>query len=337
MYNIAIVDGHSDYPVQMFRERLEGKQHVIENKHLPLCTKGGVVMEVATVGGDFSNGLWNGRDPETVLRTLEYVHQEVLESSGSLKLVLNKRDLKMVGERGTLSMMLNLEGATCLASDLNFLEKYYRLGVRAMSLTHNNKNIFADGCAEISGNGLSILGRNLIKEINQYNIILDLVHINERGFFQALDLAERPPVVSHSNARKVCRSFRNLTDSQLKGLAERGGVVGLNCVGFMIDNAFEKQTVGRLLEHLDYIVELTGIDHVGFGPDYVDYMMDFTKVNLAGSRLFTGELQHAIGAKDISAMQKFVEGLINRGYKEEEIEKIMSRNFLRVYMEGLPE
>jgi len=337
MNTIVVVDGHSDYPVQMFRERQKGKQRIIERKHLPSCTRGGVVMEVVTVGGDFENSAWDGKNPRTVLKTLDYIHQEVAESPDYLRLVLKKRDLIKVGETGTLSMMLNLEGATCVTRDLSFLQNYYHLGVRSMSLTHNNRNIFADGCAETSGGGLSYLGKRLIKEINKYGMILDLVHINEPSFFQALDLSQCPIVVSHSNAKKICNSFRNLTDGQLKALADRGGVVGLNCLGFLIDDSFENQTVNRLLDHLDYIVELIGIDHVGFGPDYINYMMDLVMENLKGSTLFTGELQYAIGARNISFMQSIVTGLLLRGYKEEDIRKIMEQNFLRVYREGLPE
>jgi len=337
MNNIAVVDGHSDYPIQVFRERQRGKKRVIERKHLPSCTKGGVVMEVVTVGGDFANSEWDGRNPDTVLKTLDYIHQEVAESPDFLRLVLRKSDLLKVGETGTLSMMLNLEGASCVTSDFSFLQTYYRLGVRAISLTHNNRNIFADGCAEKSGNGLSYLGKRLIKEINKYNMVLDLVHINKRSFFQALDLTERPVVVSHSNAKKICNSFRNLTDDQLKALADRGGVVGLNCLGFLIDDSFENQTVNRLLDHLDYIVELIGIDHVGFGPDYINYMMDLVMENLNGSNLFPGDLQYAIEADSVSFMQKIVKGLVIRGYKKEDIRKIMAQNFVRVYMEGLPE
>jgi len=337
MNNIIIVDGHSDYPVQVFRERKKGEQRVIERKHLPSCIKGGVVMEVATVGGDFSNSVWNGRDPYSVLQTLDYIHQEAAESPGCLKLVLTKSDLKKVGETGTLSMMLNLEGAACVTRDFSFLRNYYRLGVRALSLTHNTRNIFADGCVETSGGGLSDLGKSLVKEINKYNLILDLVHINEQGFFQALDLSERPVIVSHSNAKKLCSSFRNLTDDQLKALADKKGVVGLNCAGLLIDNVFENQTVERLLDHLDYIVELIGIDHVGFGPDYIDYMMDTVTEHLKRSTWFDGDLQYAIGAGDISFMPKFIEGLLVRGYKKEDIKKIMGENFLRIYMEGLPE
>ncbi|WP_153307424.1 dipeptidase [Desulfospira joergensenii] len=336
MRNFIVIDGHSDYPVQVFRERESGSRFVIEKKHLPFCTQGGVAMEVATVGGDFSNGTWNGKDPGTVLKTIAYIHQEMAESADSLRLVLTKNDLEKVGESGTLSMLLNLEGAACITGNYP-LGKYYELGVRAMSLTHNGKNIFAHGCARDSGRGLSDLGRCLIEEINGYDMILDLVHINEYGFFEALDLAQRPPVVSHSNVKTICNSFRNLTDDQLKALSRRGGVVGLNCLGFLIDGAFENQTIDRLLDHLDYIVDLIGIDHVGFGPDYIDYMIDFTRENLKKFPLYRGDLQFAIGASCISDMQKFVDRLLNRGYLEPEVEKIMSLNFLRVYQQNLPE
>lgn len=321
MNNFIVVDGHSDYPVQVFREHRNGNTHVIENKHLPSCTAGGVVMEVITVGGDFSSGIWDGRDPVTVLKTIACIYREVGESQESLSLVLKKKDLEQVGKNGNLSMMLNLEGATCITQDFPLLKHYYDLGVRAMGLTHNHENIYAHGCVQNPGLGLTDMGKLLVEEINKYGIVLDLAHINERGFFQALDLAERPPVVSHSNAKKLCNSCRNLTDDQLKALSDRGGVVGLNCLGCLIDESLEKQTIDRLLDHLDYIVDLIGIGHVGFGPDYIN----------------PSELQFAIDAPNISNMPKFVDGLLSRGYADPEIKKIMSENFLRVYRQNLPE
>ncbi len=321
MSNYIVVDGHSDYPVQVFREHRNGNRHVIKKKHLPLCAAGGIVMEVVTVGGDFTSGAWDGRNPVTVLNTIACIHQEVGESQEVLCLVLKKNDLEQVGKNGNLSMMLNIEGAKCLTQDFPLLKHYYDLGVRAISLTHNHENIFAHGCLEKPNLGLTDMGKFLIEEINKYGIVLDLVHINETGFFQALDLAERPPVVSHSNAKKLCNSCRNLTNDQLKALSKRGGVVGLNCLGCLIDESLENQTIDRLLDHLDHIVDLIGIDHVGFGLDYNE----------------TGELQFAIGAPDISNMPKFVDGLLHRGYGEPEINKIMSKNFLRVYKQNLPE
>jgi len=337
MNNLLIVDGHSDYPVYVFQQRQKGDQCVIKNNHLPACAKGGVVMEVATVGGDFKNRSWDGKNPDIVLKTLEYIHEEINETTDSLKLVLNKSDLAKIGLAGTLSIMLNLEGAACVTDDFSLLRQYYNLGVRAMSLTHNHINIFAQGCAEPSGRGLTDLGRRLVREINTYNMILDLAHINERCFFQALDLTRRPVIVSHSNVRQICNSFRNLTDAQIIAVAEKNGVVGLNCLGFLIDDEFENQTLERLLDHLDYIVDLTGIDHVGFGPDYNDYMIDATRENLKKTSLFKGELQYAIGADRVSATQDIVGSLIKRGYNESAIRKIMGGNFLRIYMEGLPE
>ncbi len=336
MKNLLIVDGHSDYPVYVFQEREKGNQKVIETRHLPACVKGGVVMEVATVGGDFQNKAWDGKHPDTVLKTLDYIHEEI-NMSPDLSLVQKKNDLTKIGIPGTLSIMLNLEGAACVTDDFSLLHTYYKMGVRAMSLTHNQINIFAQGCAVPSGRGLTDLGKRLIREIDTYHMILDLAHINERCFFQVLEMTSRPVIVSHSNTRKLCNSLRNLTDTQLVSLAEKGGVVGLNCLGFLIDDVFENQTIERLLDHLDYMVDLIGIDHVGFGPDYNDYMINETRKNLESSPLFKGKLQYAIGADRVSATQAVMKKLLNRGYLERDIRKIMGENFLRLYMEGLPE
>ncbi|THB74911.1 MAG: hypothetical protein D3926_21155 [Desulfobacteraceae bacterium] len=336
--DLIIIDGHSDYPIQLLRARRTGNKKVIETDHLPGLKKGGVCFETVTVGGDFLLGPYEMRDPFNTLRAIDAVHQEVTESPDILQLVLKKSDLDEVGRPGTHSLMMALEGAAPITEDFSLLRNYYRLGVRALSLTHNLRNIFAEGCGEASSRtGLSLLGKDLIREINRYDLILDLVHINERGFFEALELCENPVLVSHSNARKLCNVFRNLTDEQLKAVAERGGVVGINCAGFMIDEVFENQTVQRLLDHVDYMIDLIGIDHVGYGPDYGDYIMDYIDEWLNRSSMAGVRVQYAIGAQEISATQVFVAGLMERGYTETDIRKIMGRNFLRVYREGLPD
>ena len=333
---LIVVDGHSDYPLQILRERLKGKTHIIENQHLPRLRAGGIKLEVATVGADVVLDNLDFREPQNVLRVFDCIYKEIEESSGSIRLVLEKNDLNDLEDEGKLFMLLNLEGAASIGEDLSLLHNFYRLGLRSLSLTHNERNILADGCGEDSYSGLSKHGKALIKEVNKLSIMVDLVHINERGFFDVLELIEKPVVVSHSNVRKLCDCFRNLTDEQIKAVAERGGVVGLNFLCFMVDEDLNKATLERLLDHVDYIAQLCGIEHVGLGPDFTDYFKELFEAYLEQHGLPLDITKYVEGASDATGMLKIGEGLSTRGYKDSEIKKVMGENFLRVYKQVLP-
>ena len=334
--DMIIVDGHSDFPFQVLLQRRYGATKVLETQHLPEAFKAGLNLEVSIVGQDVKLGGVEWRDPYVVLEIIDCLYQEIEESPDKLQLILTKEDLDLVDQPGKFSMIFSLEGSACITSDFSMLRNYYRLGLRALSLTHNVSNIFAYGCMEPSGGGLSILGKELMAEINRHNLMLDLVHINKQGFFEALELCQNPVYVSHSNARKVNDHPRNLDDDQIRAIAERSGVIGLNCVGFIVDLDVEKQTADRYLDHMVYIADLVGVDHVGFGPDYVNYMIDLVIEWSRRNQADIKEIKYVDGISDIDEIPSFVQLMSARGFSDEDIKKIMGGNFIRVYREGLP-
>lgn len=333
---VMAVDAHSDYPLEIMHQRRKGQRKVFETQHLPELIKGGVKMEVSTVGGDFvldSDGaLFDVSDPLVVFETIDCMHQELAESPDVFGLVLAVDDIDRTINEGKIAVMLNLEGVRCIGDDFSLFRNYYRLGVRALSLTHDPRNLMADGCREDHHKGgLSNLGKRFVKDLNNLNIVMDLVHINERSFFDVLELYDGPVVVSHSNANGVFESYRNLSDAQIKAVAERGGAIGINVCGFMVHEQPDKATVADLINHVDYMADLGGIECVGMGPDYINYYIELALGLVRRVGLPENLIAATQGVEDVAKLQIIAEALSDRGYSDEHVRMIMGENFIRTY------
>jgi membrane dipeptidase len=230
-----------------------------------------------------------------------------------------------------------LEGSSSIGSDLSLLQNYYNLGVRSFALTHNKKNLLADGCAVESASGLTHLGKGYVKDLNTLNVLIDLSHISEPSFWDVLDIIEKSPVATHSNVRALCNHPRNLTDDQIIAIAERNGVIGINFFSIFIDIKKSKATIDRLIDHIDYIADLVGMNHVGLGPDFLNYYIDDLKT-------LQGLMDYPFGGvsdpgttfeviRDVTGFPNLFESLKRRGYSDREVGKIQGENFLRVFKE----
>lgn len=209
-------------------------------------------------------------------------------------------------------VMLTLEGADPLVDDLSLLEVFYRLGVRMIGLTWNGRNAFADGLkVGPRPSGLTALGRDLIKRMEERGIVLDLAHIAEPGFWDALEVSQGPVVVSHANAYALHAHPRNMSDDQLTAIAERGGLVGVTFVpGFLTT---ETADLDHVLDHVDYMVRLVGEDHVALGSDFDGITRPPTRLDHVG------------------CLPNLTAGLLARDYAPERIEKLLGANWARVF------
>lgn len=208
--------------------------------------------------------------------------------------------------------IFSFEGADPLVDDVSLLEVFYRLGVRMIGLTWNGRNAFADG-QKVGPNpsGLTELGRELVERMQVLGVVLDLAHIAEPGFWDALSCSQGPVVVTHANARALHAHIRNLTDDQLKAIAERDGLVGVTFVpGFL---SKEPADLDHVLAHIDYMVHLIGEDHVGLGSDFDGITTPPTRLSHVG------------------CLPHLTEGMLMRGYSPERIEKILGGNWARVF------
>jgi len=217
---------------------------------------------------------------------------------------------------GNVAALLSIEGAEPLMGDLGVLRIFYKLGVRMLSFTWNWRTPFADGLsAKRAESKLTDLGIKALLEVERLGIVFDVSHLSDSCFWDVVDVKRGPFIASHSNCRVVCDHQRNLTDDMIKALADHGGVMGMNFAPAFVDK--KKATVERLVDHIDHIVDLVGIDHVGLGSD------------------FDGIGSTPEGLEDVTKMPNITRELVRRGYTDEDIEKVLGGNHLRVFEEVL--
>lgn len=272
-----VLDAHSDIPMaDVYPRRADGEGMVMQRIHLPRLRQGGVHGAVSTVGGDWAR--WETYFEGAARQTIEIVDdtfQEAGETEGRMTVALSGSEMEKARAEGKFSMLLALEGAKPLEGSLAVLRSLHRLGVRSISLTHNVRNQLADGAGIRDSGGLTNLGRRVIDEMERLHVMLDLAHISERCFFEAIEIAKNVPIVSHTGCRDLSpfRSadvpWRNVTDRQIQAVADRGGVVGIAGLSYFLT---EKQaTVDDCVRHVEHVIGLVGIDHVGLGFDFMDY------------------------------------------------------------------
>lgn len=242
------------------------------------------------------------------------------ESEGKLKVVRTVGEIEDCLRNETAAAILHFEGAENLGEDPPSLEDFYERGLRSLGLVWSRPNKYASGvpfrfpASPDTGAGLSGAGRELVRECNRLGVMVDLSHINERGFWDVANLSEVPLVATHSNAHAICPSTRNLTDRQLDAIRDSDGMVGVNfAVSFLRkDGANSRDTpLDDIVDHVEHIVERVGINRVGFGSDFDGAMMP-------------KEL------RDVSGLPKLVDKLHKRGYGEAELRKLAHENWLRV-------
>jgi len=321
-----VIDGHCDTLGAVVKDGIDlGERRSEGHADLPRLREGGVTAQVFAV---FTARIWQpvAHDPlDLALRMIDALYQQLEAHADQFVLGTTARDIEQAKAGGKLAAILGLEGGEPLGEDrrrtwqqeqplLDRLRIFHRLGVRNIGLTWSLRNALADGVYETqTGGGLSGYGRAVVKEMNRLGIVVDIAHLAPAGVRDVLELSEAPIIASHANARAVCDNPRNLTDEQLEGLARNGGVVGVTFVPGFIDP--ERITLDRLLDHVDHIVRVAGIDHVGLGSDFDGYWGD-------------DQMPEIRDAADLPAITA---GLLARGYSEADVRKVLGENYLRVF------
>lgn len=331
----VVADIHSDIPTDVLRRRLAGESDVFSRLHVPPLRIGGVSLTTLAVNIDSTVG---GLQSDAALRLFvdmfDALDEDIRETS-EIALTDNMTDVRLALEAGRIAATLGVEGGACIGESLGTLRVLHRLGVRSVVLTWNFRNGLGDGIAEEDGGGsLTRFGVSAVKEMQRLGMLVDVSHLAPAGVKQVLELAERPIIASHSNARALCSHRRNLTDEAIEGIARTGGLVGLCCYPGFIDE--HHPSLDRLLDHADYLVRLAGEDHVAIGGDFVDYMQDHISDKLQSANV--GYLSDMRYPKDIEGVHQFhniTAGLLQRGYAESSIKKMLGTNYLRVLEQSI--
>jgi membrane dipeptidase len=241
-------------------------------------------------------------------------------SNGAFKVCRSARDLREAMAAGTIAAIFHIEGAEAIDSEFRSLDLLYQAGLRSIGPVWSRSNIFAHGVpfrfpsSPDTGVGLTEIGKGFIRRCNELKIMVDLSHLNEKGFWDVAETSTAPLVATHSNAHALCASSRNLTDDQIRAIGKSGGMIGLNFAnGFLrADGRWQSENgLDTMLRHLDHLMKLAGEDHVGLGSDF------------DGARI-----PSQIG--DVSGLQNLVKAMTAHGYGPELVKKLASENWMKV-------
>jgi len=356
-FSSLVIDTHDDTTQRFLDGRFDlGVRNPLGSIDIPRMREGGL--------GAIFFAIWMPSKitgPEAVKRALDQidaVREQVRKHSNDLALVTTAEGIQAAHKQGKIAALIAVEGGHIIASDLRVLRVYAALGARYMTLTHSGNAEWADSStAKPEHNGLTEFGKDVVREMNRLGMIVDISHVSDKTFADVLEISQAPVFASHSDCRAICDAPRNMSDDMIRALAAKGGVIQINYhVGFLSQefrNAekahpeWEKMIAleiqkrcgdregcqliegdritreyvergdlprvewTRIVEHIDHAVKIAGIDHVGLGSDFDGANMPF-------------------GMEDASKLPKITQALLDRGYSEGDVKKILGENTLRL-------
>src|SRR5437667_11781749 len=329
----GVIDLHFDMPMDLYEKH--DHTNVLATDYLPELEAGNIGALGAAIY------IEDRYMPEMGLRVgLDQIARLYAEAEQCPRFAICKSYQEIVHARKDrkIALLITMEGIEPLGTDLNLLRVFYELGVRAIGLTHARRNAAGSGGifapTGSSRDGLTAFGRDVIRQCEALGVIVDLAHISPAGFDDILAITTKPPIVSHTNARKYYDIERNISDEQIKLIGGRGGVIGVNSV--LVSPKEEESTLDRYIDHIAHITSLIGIDGVGIGFDFFDFIYrqwpEAAQKELAAKFTtphFIPELSNHSHARNLTRR------LIERGFSDEQIEKILRGNWMRIFEEVL--
>jgi len=359
-HDAIVVDTHIDTPQRLLDEGFDlAPRDAKGHFDLPRAREGGLDAGFMSIYVDMRR--YQG--PEATKRALQLidtVYEQAARHPDQLLVATGAADVRRAHAEGKIALLMGMEGGTPIADDLRLLRVFHRLGVRYMTLTHSLANNWADSSTdEPKHNGLTGFGKEVVREMNRLGILVDISHVSDKTFYDALEISQAPLIASHSSCRALCDHPRNMTDEMIKALAAKGGVIQITYVTGFIDQAyatafkqFEDEFWARyralsgehpkddkalqaareklfaeyrtrlprvpwerIVDHIDHAVKLVGADHVGLGSDFDGATMPD-------------------GMDDCTQLPRLTQALLDRGYSESDIRKILGGNTLRILEEA---
>ncbi|AOT71944.1 dipeptidase [Geosporobacter ferrireducens] len=324
---MEIADIHSDIIYHIVKERAEGKKQVLDNYHYPILKEAGVSCLIMP--------LWVEREYQQKRAFQRFIQllcgfQAEIMDSNHFTLIRGREDLEHRTD-DKIAVILGLEG-------MGFLEQWpytseddeeqihqifsffhpFHIKHAILAWYEINKIASGTGAKARAPLGLSNFGKKVVKRLQTDGYIIDLSHIDDTSFWDVMNEVSVPVICSHSNARKLCNHPRNLTEDQLKAIAACGGLVGINAYWEFIDS--EYPSIHRLVDHIDYMVNLMGVEHVAFGFDFTNYIDIYTQ---------DPKLRATVGLESAACIPDLIYLLQERGYSQKEIEAMSCGNFLQ--------
>ena len=359
-FRSILVDTHNDIPTTAIDNGLSFDADLSTRTHSDLkrMKKGGVDVQLFSIwcdGNKQNPYAWANREIDTLLAWTN-------RNPGYMKQTFISKEIHMAVKEKKLAVMFGVEGGHMIENDLEKLEALYNRGLKYVTLTWNNSTDWATSALDETTNadslkhkGLTDFGKSVVRRMNELGMLVDLSHVGEQTFWDAIENSTKPVLVSHSCVYNLCPHRRNLKDEQIKAIGKNGGVIHLNFYSGFIDSSFEKRSeaffekhkaekdsmlkinpepyymevylfakypgevkamrppLSAVIDHIDYIVKLIGVDHVGLGSD-------FDGVNSLPQQL-----------DDVTSYPLITKALLGRGYSKKSTRKILGGNFLRVF------
>lgn len=364
-----IIDTHADTPQRFLDENFDlGQNTPIFEGHIDLGK-----IKQGNLGAEFFS-IWvepefKGHYSKRAMDLIDSVYQQAARHPDKMAMAFSADDIVHAHDQHKFAALMGIEGGHAIENDMRLLRDFYRTGVRYMTLTWSNTNEWADSSGDIQDpnvkhhNGMTDFGKDVVREMNRLGMIVDISHVSDATFYQALLISQAPVIASHSSSRELTNQPRNMTDDMLRAMANNGGVVMVNFYSAFIDENYRKASsdpekvkqrdaeveaykkahphpdgspvtydeyapiekkwaaqfprppLKSLIDHIDHIAKIAGIDHVGLGSD------------------FDGVTSLPEGIDSAADLPRITQALLQRGYTREQIHKILGGNFLRVMRE----
>jgi membrane dipeptidase len=364
-----VVDTHADTPQRFLDENFDiGTNTPVSEGHIDLSK-----IKQGNLGAEFFS-IWvepefKGHYAKRAMDLIDSVYQQAARHPDKMTMAFTADDIQHAHEQHKFAALMGIEGGHAIENDIRLLRDFYRMGVRYMTLTWSNTNEWADSSGDVQDpnvkhhNGMTDFGKDVVREMNRLGMIVDISHVSDATFYQALLVSQAPVIASHSSSRELTNQPRNMTDDMLRAMNHNGGVVMVNFYSAFIDENYRKassdpekikqrdaeveafkkahshtdgspigynETVAiekkwaaqfprpplkSLIDHIDHVAKIAGIDHVGLGSD------------------FDGVTSLPDGIDSVADLPKITQALLQRGYTREQIHKILGGNFLRVMHE----
>jgi len=328
----VVVDAHNDLPVLMLLRNEElgeqGVERYWSERWVPEARAGGVDVQVLPiyVAPDVAEA-----SLRSTLLQLAALEREA-ERTPEVALCRSGAELDGALADGRIALLVALEGTQGIGADVELFAVMHRLGVRMVSFTHWSRALLAEGSAdEETRSRLPASGVRAVAELERVGILLDVSHLAASSVDHVLELATRTVVATHSCARALRDHHRNLSDEHLRAIAATGGVIGMNVLPTFVDAT--APTLDRVIDHLEHMAEVAGADHVGLGPDFLREYMDAIYPQYDVFRRFGGVDLKAVvpGLARERDLPALTERLLERGWTEEDVRKVLGGNWLRVF------
>jgi membrane dipeptidase len=361
-----VIDTHADTPQRFLDENFDlGQNTPVTAGHMDLGK-----IKAGNLGAEFFS-IWvepdfKGHYAKRTMDLIDSVYEQAARHPDRIMMAFTADDIVRAHEQHKLAALMGIEGGHSIENDIRLLREFYRLGVRYMTLTWSNTNEWADSSGDISNpqvkhhGGMTPFGKDVVKEMNHLGMMIDISHVSDDTFYQAVQISRAPVIASHSSSRALTNHPRNMTDEMLRAVTKNDGVVMVNFnSGFVDQNylnvssdpqktkqrdaeveAFKKShahadgspvtydeyaplekkwaaqfprpPLKSLIDHIDHVAKVAGIDHVGLGSD------------------FDGVTSLPQGIDSVADLPKITQALYERGYNREQIQKILGGNLLRV-------